>query len=276
MVDPRLYQIATLASLLVYGMGWLDFDITVLRASLLLLTVLATQAACDRWDAGGSTRVNVRSALISGLSLCLLLRTNRTDLAILAAVLTIASKFLIRFHGKHIFNPTNGGVVAMMLLTDQVWVSPAQWGSAAFFAFLMACAGGIVVNRALRGDVTYAFIVFYCALLFGRSIYVGEPMTIPLHRLESGALLLFTFFMISDPKTTPNSRAGRILFSALVAFGAWYVQFRLFRTNGLLWSLAACSLAVPVIDWLLPGSRYAWSSPAAKAVPPLTVQRSMA
>src|SRR5262245_35218294 len=84
-------------------------------------------------------------------------------------------------------------------------------------------------------------------------------MAIPLHRLESGALLLFTFFMISDPKTTPDSRAGRILFAALVAFGAWYVQFRLFRTNGLLWSLAAFSIIVPLIDWLLPGTRYEWS-----------------
>jgi hypothetical protein len=91
--------------------------------------------------------------------------------------------------------------------------------------------------------VTYAFIAFYCALLFGRSLYLGKPLTIPLHRLESGALLLFAFFMISDPKTTPDSRVGRVLFAALVAFGAWYVQFRLFRTNGLLWSLAACSMA---------------------------------
>ena len=145
----------------------------------------------------------------------------------------------------------------------------------------MACAGGIVVNRALRSDVTYAFIVFYAALLFGRSFYLGEPMTIPLHRLEGGALLLFTFFMISDPKTTPNSRLGRVVFSALVAYGAWYIQFRLFRTNGLLWALAACSLAVPLIDWLLPGSRYAWrthTATTAPAVAPhvvLTVQRSL-
>ena len=257
MADPRLYQIAMLASLLVYGMVWLDFDITVARASLLLLTVLGTQSICDRVE---RRPVNVRSALISGLSLCLLLRTNRTDLAIAAAVITIAAKFLVRFRGKHILNPTNGGLVVMMLLTDQVWVSPGQWGSVAFFAFLMACLGGIVVNRASRGDVTYAFIAFYCALLFGRSLYLGEPMTIPLHRLESGALLLFTFFMISDPKTTPDSRAGRVLFAALVAFGGWYVQFRLFRTNGLLWSLAAFSLAVPLIDRLLPGARYAWTS----------------
>jgi Na+-transporting NADH:ubiquinone oxidoreductase subunit NqrB len=260
MADPRLYQIGTLASLLVYGMGWLDFDITIPRVVLLLATVLATQRICDRLVGGPPFWLSARSALISGLSLCLLLRTNRPELAVLAAVITIASKSLIRVGGKHVFNPTNGGIVAMLLLTNQVWVSPGQWGAAAMFAFLMACAGSLVVNRAARSDVTYAFIVFYCALLFGRSLYLGEPLTIPLHRLESGALLLFTFFMISDPKTTPDSRIGRVLFAALVAFGAWYVQFRLFRTNGLLWSLAACSAIVPLIDRLAPGVRYAWQT----------------
>ena len=264
MIDPRLYQIATLASLLVYGMRCLDFGITSGRVCLVLVTVLATQAVCDR--CAGVT-VNARSALISGLSLCLLLRTNRTELFILAAVIAIVAKFAIRFRGKHIFNPTNGALVALLVLSDQVWVSPGQWGSAAFFALLMACVGGLVVNRAARADVTYAFIGFYCALIFGRSIYLGEPLAIPFHRLESGALLLFTFFMISDPKTTPDSRAGRVLFAGLVAIGAWYVQFRLFRTNGLLWSLAAWSMAVPLIDRLLPGARYSWSSPATSASP---------
>jgi enediyne biosynthesis protein E5 len=289
MPDPRLYQIAMLASLLVYGMGWLAFDITVARACLLLATALGTQAICDRVmrraDCGlrncglpvddqvqqspipnpqsirnpQSALGNWRSALISGLSLCLLLRTNRHDLAVAAAVIAIGAKFVLRWRGKHLFNPTNGGIVAMLLVSDGVWVSPGQWGAVAFFAFLMACLGGVVVNRASRSDVTYAFIVVYCALLVGRSVYLGEPMAIPLHRLESGALLLFTFFMISDPKTTPDSRAGRVLFAALVAAGGWYVQFRLFRTNGLLWSLAACSLAVPLIDWLLPGAQYSWT-----------------
>jgi enediyne biosynthesis protein E5 len=258
--DPRLYQIAVLGSLLAYGMGWLGFDITLTRVVLLLSTVVGTQAMCDYLS--GNRSVNVKSALISGLSLCLLCRTNHPELAFLAAVITIASKFLVQFRGKHIVNPTNGGLVAMLLLTDQVWVSPGQWGTVAAFAFLMACLGAIVVNRAARSDVTYAFIGFYSALLFGRSIYLGEPFTIPLHRLESGALLLFTFFMISDPKTTPDSRVGRVLFAALVAFGAWYVQFRLFRTNGLLWSLALWSLTVPIIDRVLPGNRFAWAGTA--------------
>jgi len=266
MADPRLYQICTLASLLVYGIGWLDFDVTPARVALLVATALATQAAGD-WIVGNRLPFlsSARSALISGLSLCLLLRTNSAGLAAMAAVLTVASKFVIRVRGKHVFNPTNGGIVAMLLLSNQVWVSPGQWGAPAFFAFLMACTGSLVVNRAARSDVTYAFIAFYCALLFGRSLYLGEPLAIPLHRLESGALLLFAFFMISDPKTTPDSRVGRVLFAALVAFGAWYVQFRLFRTNGLLWSLAACSMAVPLLDRIIPGSRYAWLPPQSLA-----------
>jgi Na+-translocating ferredoxin:NAD+ oxidoreductase RnfD subunit len=89
--------------------------------------------------------------------------------------------------------------------------------------------------------VTVAFIVSWTALVFARSVWLGEPLSIPVHRLENGALLLFTFFMISDPKTTPDSRAGRIVFAMLIALGGWYVQFRWFRTNGLLWSLGCCS-----------------------------------
>jgi Na+-transporting NADH:ubiquinone oxidoreductase subunit NqrB len=177
---------------------------------------------------------------------------------ILTAVVAIGSKFVVRIRRKHIFNPTNFALVAMMLLTRDVWVSPGQWGSGAFFGFLLACAGGLVVNRASRSDVTYAFIAFYAALVTGRSWWLGDPLAVPLHRLQNGALVLFAFFMISDPRTTPDSRAGRVLFAFLVAAGAWVVQFRLFRTNGLLWSLALWSLAVPLIDRLLPGGRYEW------------------
>jgi Na+-transporting NADH:ubiquinone oxidoreductase subunit NqrB len=264
MVDPRNYQITCLAALLVYGMARLGFDIEPARACLILASVLITQAVCDvvvrqtTWkDWSGP---NLRSALISGLSLCLLLRTNQPELAVAAGVVTIAGKFLIRVEGKHLFNPTNGGIAAMLLLSKHVWVSPGQWGAAATLAFLIACAGGLVVNRASRSDVTYAFIAFYAALLFGRSLYLLEPVAIPLHRLQSGALLLFAFFMISDPKTTPTSRMGRMLFALLVACVAWFIQFRLFITNGLLWSLALCSPTVPLINGVLPGSTYTWAA----------------
>lgn len=274
MADPRLYQIGALASLLIYGMGWLDFDVTSGRVAILITTALAAQWVCDRVARDRRPfHLSARSALISALSLCLLLRTNSAVIAVGTAVLTIASKSVFRIDGKHIFNPTNFGIVVMLATTNQVWVSPGQWGAVAYLAMLFACAGVVVVNRASRSDVTYAFIAAYCALLFGRSFFLGEPMAIPVHRLESGSLLLFTFFMISDPKTTPDSRLGRMLFASLVAFGGWYVQFRLFRTNGLMWSLAAGSLLVPLIDRLLPGSRYVWAQPATdrRAMPALRI-----
>jgi len=257
--DPRYYQIAVLASLLIYGVGWLAFDVTGRQIVILLGSVLVTQFLCGKFFANAP--FDPRSALISGISLCLLLRTNSPLLMIIAAAVTIASKFVLKWRGKHIFNPTNFGIVAMIALSGEVWVSPAQWGSKLYFGFLMACLGGMVVHRAMRSDVSYVFIVFYAAILFGRALWLGDPWAIPLKQLQSGALLLFTFFMISDPRTTPDSRTGRILFAILIAAGAAYVQFVFYRTNGLLWSLAICSALTPLIDYLLPGTKYQWNSP---------------
>ena len=252
--DPRFYQIATLSTLLVYGMTQLEFDVTPGRCALLITTALATQALASR-------RVGIPfdplSALISSLSLCLLLRTNHASLAMLTAVVAVGSKFVIRINGKHVFNPTNLGIV-FALATGYAWVSPGQWGSAAFFAFFMACVGGVVTNRSSRTDVTIAALTAWAALLFARSAWLGEPIDIPVHRIQSGAFLLFAFFMISDPKTTPDSRLGRVLFATVVCFGAAVVQFKWFRTNGLVWSLALFSMFVPLVDRLLPGGKFQW------------------
>lgn len=272
--DPRLYQIAVLGSLLIYGVARLDLEVRTSQVVLLLGTALLVQYLCTRlWRLPA---FDPRSALISGLSLCLLLRAGSPALAALTAAVTIGSKFVIRWRGKHVFNPTNFGIVAMMLATGQVWVSPGQWGNTAFFAFLLACLGGLVVNRAARSDVTYAFLAFYLSVLFGRALWLGQPMAIPLHQLGSGAFLIFTFFMISDPKTTPDSRAGRMLFALLVALGAGCVHFVLFRPNGLLLSLAFLSPLVPLIDRLLPGGRYAWKQAPAAVFEPRLLERRFA
>ncbi len=255
-IDPRYYQIGVLAALLVYGLIQLDFEVTPLQILLILTTASWTQLFCTR--AWKLPSYDPRSALISGLSLCLLMRTDSLWLAVVSTAVAILSKFVLRVGTKHLFNPTNFGLVCMVGLTDRVWVSPGQWGNDAIFAFFMACLGGFVVNRALRSDVSLAFLGFYAALLLSRSLWLGEPLSIPLHRLHNGALLLFSFFMISDPRTTPNSKAGRLLFAMMVALGVGTIQFVLFQTNGLLWSLALCSLSVPVIDKFLPGQGYTW------------------
>jgi len=263
--DPRPYQIAVLSGLLIYGFFVLHFDVSLAQIAVTLVSGILAQWACTRlWRL---PRFDAASALISALSLCLLLRAHSLWVAALASSIAVAGKFALRVRGKHVFNPSNLALVALLLLPVRAWVSPGQWGSFATFGFLLACAGGLVVHRALRSDVTYAFLASYAGLLAWRTLELGDPWTIPLHQMESGALLLFAFFMISDPRTTPDSRPGRVVFGAGVAALAWFISFRLFRTNGLLWALAALSPTVPLLDLLLPGPRFVWRPDVAQSHP---------
>ena len=265
--DPRTYQVLTLLCLLLYGKFFLAFSVSWEQIIATAAVAVMVQWFCTRWF--GLPKFDPRSALISSLSLCLLLRTDWLVYALLGIVIAVVSKFLLRVNGKHMFNPTNFGLAVMMLCTDKVWMSPGQWGNAAYFGLLMACVGILVVVRSSRSDVTFAFIAAYSVLLLGRAAWLGDPMSIPLHQLGSGAFLLFSFFMISDPMTTPNSRWGRILYACVVAIVSMYFQFGLFSTNALIWALVCCCPIVPVLDRLMRGIRYEW--PQSKS---LTLMRS--
>ncbi|WP_455243995.1 RnfABCDGE type electron transport complex subunit D [Petrachloros mirabilis] len=260
--DPRLYQIVSLFTLLIYGLLFLHFDVSLWQIAVTIGAAQLTQYAGTRYFT--LPYFDPKSALISSLSLCLLLRTNELSVAALASAIAIGSKFLIRWKEKHVFNPTNLALV-VILAGGLGWISPGQWGQVAWFGFLLVCLGSLVVTRAARADVTLAFLGFYVGLLFGRGAWLGDPITIPLHQIESGALLIFAFFMISDPKTTPDSRTGRIVYALLVALTAIYVQFGYFKPNGPLWGLIACAPLVPLIDRMFPGTPYEWSKPSSGA-----------
>lgn len=279
-LDPRAYQIAALSTLLVLGLFQLGFDVPLTHVVVTLTSALAGQwlaARMGRPSANPSftspTAFEWRSALISGLSLCLLLRAGHPAWMALAAFVAVGSKFAFRVPRadgrgtKHILNPTNGAIVLLLLCGAPVWVSPSQWGHHLGLALGVAGFGSLVVHRSARSDVTLAFLAAWAAVLFGRAALMGQAWVAPLHQLENGSVALYAFHMISDPKTTPDSRAGRIVFACLVALGAGLVQFVLFRTNGLLWSLAAASLCVPLIDRWLPGRGFDWSAPGTGARP---------
>ncbi len=268
--DPRWFQIATLSGLTAYGAANVAFAPGPLRIALTLAAALAAQALATRlWRL---PRFDPKSALISGLSLCVLLRADALWIPPAAAAFAILSKFLIRARGKHVFNPTNGAIAAALLLSDRAWVSPGQWGHAAFLAAALLFAGGWVVFRAGRSETTLWFLGAWTALLAGRALWLGDPLAIPLHRLQSGALLIFAFLMISDPKTTPDSPAGRRLFAVTVALLAFGWQHLLYRNDGPLWALAALSPFTPWIDRLLPGRRYRWNDAGAAPAPTAAVR----
>lgn len=260
--DPRCYQIAVLSTLLSYGVFALDFGIHWYNAATIIITAQVAQFVCMR--AVGLKHFDPLSAAITSLSLTLLLRTDIITMAVLAACIAIASKFLLRVRGKHIFNPANLALVTLMFASDHAWVSSGQWGSAALGAFTLACLGFLVLTRAKRAETTIAFLLGYAALLIGRAFWLGDPLSIPLHQLQNGALLIFAFFMISDPKTTPNHSLSRIAYGALVASVAYVIQFVLYEPNAPIIALIICAPLVPAFDWLMRGQNYRWESPAAK------------
>ena len=254
--DPRYYQIAVLGSLVTYGIVWLEFGIRWENALAIFCTALTTQYLLG--GKVGCSRFDPLSPLITSLSLTLLLRTDTAVIAAVAAMAAIGSKYFIRVNGKHVFNPANFAIVALILLSDHAWISSGQWGSAAIGALALASLGLIVLTRAKRAETTVAFLTVYALLLFGRADWLGDPLSIPLHQLQNGALLIFSFFMISDPKTAPDTAIGRILFATLVAVIAYIIQFVFYQPHGPIFALILSAPLVPLIDRLSKGQRYRW------------------
>jgi len=201
---------------------------------------------------------SLRSATVSSLGLLLLLRTNSLGWLALASALMILSKFIFSYQGKHFFNPTNFSLAFLLLLSDQVWISPSQWGEEFLIAAWIVLLGCLVTHKALSNDISYSFLGWYLLFLFARVAYLGQPFSVFFHQLKSGSLLLFCFFMISDPKSTPNHRCGRILFSAVVAGLAYFFKFKLYNPNALILSLFFLSPLTLLIDKVLPAKRFEW------------------
>lgn len=256
MNDPRHYQIAVLVSLLLCGRFGFGLQTEWPIVAAYVGGALATQWLCSRTL--GLSGYEPRSALISGLSLCLLLRTHDASLALLAAGVAMGSKFVLRVGGKHVFNPSNLAVTVMTLAADGAWLSPAQWGAALWFATFAAFLGTMTVGRSRRADISLAFLAFFVGGLFARAWWLGDPWAIPWRQAQNGALLIFAFLMISDPKATPDARAGRILFAAATAALGLYLRFGWYIPNGMVYALTLLSPLTPLIDRLLPGRRFEW------------------
>src|SRR5689334_4149817 len=165
--DPRHFQILALAVLLFFNVGWLDFGALPLNSALAIGSALVTQIICSRlW---GLPQLDLRSPLITGLSLSLLLRADEPWLHALAGVIAIASKFVLRIDGKHVWNPAGFAIVALLLGTDHAWISPGQWGTSLWFASFAAFLAILVLQASRRSDIALFFLASHAALLLLRA-----------------------------------------------------------------------------------------------------------
>lgn len=255
LADARHAQIAVLATLICLGLTVFQFQIAWWHGLAVLGAAMTTQ-----WV--GARVVHVpfdwRSPAITAASLTLLLRTDAVALSALAGVLAIGAKFMIRWRGKHIFNPANFAIVVLALSLPGAWISPGQWGAAGWFALMLAGLGLAVSGKAKRWDVSLAYLASFAAIVIGRALWYGDPLAIPLHQLQSGALLIFAFFMISDPMTTPNARPARLIHAALTAALGAFIVFDFYRADGIVIALILTAPLVPVLDRIFPSSRHVW------------------
>jgi enediyne biosynthesis protein E5 len=264
--DARYFQMAFQITFLTYGLLFLQWKAEWLEYLLFISTGLLMQWLADsitikkiihplQWSNGGW-----KSAIISCLSLCLLLKTNHWYICIIAAALTVLSKYFLRYKGKHIFNPSAFGIVATVLLTKDAWLSPGQWGSGVVIFFAVCCLGLIVVSKVQKLDITLAFLLTFAGLLFARQIiYLNWSADVFIQSISTGSLLLFSFFMISDPKTAPNHPAARIIWAVLIAAVAFYLSAFKWMNSTPIYVLVFAAPLVPVFDWLMKAKRFEWN-----------------
>jgi enediyne biosynthesis protein E5 len=270
--DARYFQILFQSIFLGYGIIYLQWKADWWLYITYFGTSLITQLLFE-WLLGKKEipflkryKTAIPSVLISSFGLTLLLKTNFLWVAVLAAFISIASKFLIRIKGKHIFNPSALGIVAAIFLTGKAWFSPGQWGSSIVILFGVCCLGIIVTTKVQKLDTSLSFLATFATLLFARQIiYLGWPLDFFVQSISTGSLLLFSFFMITDPKTIPNHTIARIIWSMLVAAVAFYLATFKWVNGAPVYVLVCLQPLVPLMDNLFKAKKFEWRKPGVTA-----------
>jgi len=264
--DARYFQIIFQSIFLSYGIFVLHWRNESWLYVTYFATSLAVQFVCEYFL--GKKHIpflqrfknGIPSVLISSFGLSLLLKTNLWWVAVLAATVTILSKYILRINGKHIFNPSALGIVIAVLFTGNAWISPGQWGSDAVILFGVLSLGFIVTTRVQKLDVSLAFLGTFAGLLFLRQIiYLGWPIDHFVQSVSTGSLLLFSFFMITDPKTIPNHTTVRIVWCISIAAVAFYLTAFKFMNAAPIFVLVMAQPLVPILDKIFNAKKFEWA-----------------
>jgi enediyne biosynthesis protein E4 len=220
--DPRIPFAALLTLYAVLGCTVLGFN----RSPGQILLTIAVGCSLDmllHWLFFKREWIVPLSAYISSISIALLLNYSHNHyLLFLPVFFCITSKYIFTFHGQHVFNPSLFGVVAALLLGGGLFSSaPAyQWGgNIAMAAFLVTAALALFVFKVGRTPLILSFLVFYALATLLRAYLIRWHVpaeVLILGALTSPRFYLFTFYMMTDPKTSPSGARAQILRALLI------------------------------------------------------------
>lgn len=244
--DPRLHTASVIISIHIIGMIALGFEVSVpqilaaiVTAGLVDVTITLRQTDKLVWPASG---------MLTGSGVALIMRLVGMSPGdywswkgwhwfALVAGLSVLTKYVVRYRGSHIFNPSNVGLVLAFLILGSDLVEPldfwwAPLGPWMMFAYLVIVVGGILITRRLA--LLEMAIVFWVALALGLGILSASghcmvatwaPKPVCDGRfwatvVTSPEVLVFLLFMLTDPKTVPRARVARVVFAAAVGLVA--------------------------------------------------------
>ena len=161
---------------------------------------------------------NIASAYITGISVGILLRSPAYWPYAVCSIVSIASKYVLRVKGRHIWNPSNFGISVMLFLAPETVASLSiQWGNYLLPMVVIWILGSVIIWRVRRFHITGTYVGCFIALAFLRSYITGSPWQSEIAPLTGPMYQLFIFFMITDPKTTVRSRFWQCVVVSVVA-----------------------------------------------------------
>ena len=282
--DPRLHLAAVIITLQVLGQTAFDFSLSIAQ----ILVALGTCAVLEIGIAFFRQRVIMwpASALLTGNGVAFILRAPGTVhgdwwslhgawiFAITAAV-SLLSKHVIRWRGRHIFNPSNFGLVLCFLVLSESHAEPLDfwWGPMSpwlALAVALIVGGGLTILSRLRLLVIAGSFWLAFAAAIGVLAASGHSMTARWHLgpitgwsfwwllVTSPEILIFLFFMITDPMTIPKGRVARVVYAVAVGLLATLLiapQTTEYATKvAVLGALALICAASPVLERFLPAA----------------------
>ncbi|HMH86856.1 MAG TPA: RnfABCDGE type electron transport complex subunit D [Gemmatimonadaceae bacterium] len=225
-IDPR-YLIAFLITLVLVAaqlryhmLGSYD------RLALALGVCLATEALLSWFDRGKV--VNLLSAYISGISLTLLLKPQGGALwpFVLGGFIAISSKYVLRYRGNHLWNPTNFAVSALLLAApDHVSVLSHQFGNDVTTNLVIWIFGLIIAARVGVLHITLTYVASFLLLNSARAMALGQPLLPEIAPITGPMYQLFIFFMITDPRTVVRGRNRQIVVAISIALMETMIRF---------------------------------------------------
>lgn len=218
MTFDRRLTAPLLITLILIGAHW---SYGVLRGyeaiALAVLSALATELVLRRAFTGQPHRLS--SAYISGISIAILVHAPVLWPYAMGGVLAVMSKYLLRVKGRHLWNPSNFGICALLFLAPFA-VAPlsVQWGNDLWPMLVIWTVGLNAIWLAKRAHITLAYVASFFVFAYVRTVFTDSSFAAEIAPITGPMYQLFALFMITDPKTTVSSKRGAIVVVFLVAF----------------------------------------------------------